>query len=228
VSGRKVLVERAHDFILGPWPPTPERQIETPFSGIMRKAGTSWKVGRERWTEHRLMKAWSRHRVDAMTDVENAAIAVVITTCAAADVGDWAELRTELWPDGTISEHLDFAAAAIGEPARLVAFLARDDDDRLLGFAEASLRSDYVNGCSTSPVAFLEGLYVRGSVRRKGIGRGLIAAIELWARERGCAELASDALIGNAVSHHVMKVWGFVETERVVFFRKDLDIPETQ
>jgi len=29
-----------------------------------------------------------------------------------------------------------------------------------IGFVEASLRSEYVNGTSTSPVAFLKGLYV--------------------------------------------------------------------
>ncbi|MBA2935739.1 GNAT family N-acetyltransferase [Sphingomonas sp. CGMCC 1.13654] len=149
---------------------------------------------------------------------------VVIETCSAAHVSAWAELRTELWPDGTAGEHLDFAIAAVGEPTRLAAFLARDDDGHLLGFAEASLRFDYVNGCSTSPVAFLEGLYVREAVRRRGVGRGLIAAVELWARERGCTELASDALIDNDASHRAHEGVGFAETERVVFFRKDLDI----
>jgi aminoglycoside 6'-N-acetyltransferase I len=153
---------------------------------------------------------------------------VTIETCSDAHVGAWAELRTELWPDGTADEHLRFAVAAVGEPTRFVAFLARDDGGHLLGFAEASLRFDYVNGCSTSPVAFVEGLYVREAVRRRGIGRGLIAAIELWARERGCTELASDALIDNGVSHHAHEGVGFVETERVVFFRKDLDIPTPQ
>ncbi|WP_454883456.1 relaxase/mobilization nuclease RlxS [Sphingomonas oryzagri] len=48
VSGRHALIERAHDFTLVPWRPTLERQIGKPVSGILREAGTSWTVGRER------------------------------------------------------------------------------------------------------------------------------------------------------------------------------------
>ena len=48
VSGRYVPIERAHDFTLVPWKPTLERQIGKPVSGIVREAGISWTVGRER------------------------------------------------------------------------------------------------------------------------------------------------------------------------------------
>jgi type IV secretory pathway VirD2 relaxase len=48
VSGRHVLIERAHDFTLVPWKRTLERQIGKPVSGIVREAGISWAVGRER------------------------------------------------------------------------------------------------------------------------------------------------------------------------------------
>jgi aminoglycoside 6'-N-acetyltransferase I len=85
-----------------------------------------------------------------------------------------------------------------------------------------------VNGCSSSPVAFLEGLYVREPARRHGVGRGLVAAVELWARERGCTQLAPDALLVNAVSQKAHRALGFAETERVVYSRKALDIPITQ
>lgn len=48
VSGRHVLIERAHDFTLVPWKPALERQIGKPVSGIVREAGINWAVGRER------------------------------------------------------------------------------------------------------------------------------------------------------------------------------------
>jgi len=48
VSGRHVLIERAHDFTLVPWKPTLERHIGKPVSGIVREAGINWAVGRER------------------------------------------------------------------------------------------------------------------------------------------------------------------------------------
>ena len=95
-------------------------------------------------------------------------------------------------------------------------------DERVTGFAEVSLRSDYVNGCETSPVAFLEGIYVRPEHRRRGIGRALVAAVEQWGRERGCSELGSDALLDNHMSHRFHGGAGFEETERVVYFRKPL------
>jgi aminoglycoside 6'-N-acetyltransferase I len=70
------------------------------------------------------------------------------------------------------------------------------------------------------PVAFLEGIYVRPTDRRKGVTRSLVDAIEAWGREHGCAELASDALLDNTQSHGFHAAAGFEETERVVFFRK--------
>lgn len=90
------------------------------------------------------------------------------------------------------------------------------------GFVEASLRTDYVNGTSSSPVAFLEGLYVMPEHRRQGLASALVAAVEAWADSLGCQEFASDAAIDDELSHAVHKALGFRETERVVFFRKAL------
>jgi aminoglycoside 6'-N-acetyltransferase I len=110
----------------------------------------------------------------------------------------------------------------LADAERFVAFLASDPSGEPAGFTEAALRSDYVNGCTTSPVVFLEGLYVVPGRRREGIARALIAAVETWARERGYEELASDALIDNVESHDLHRAVGFSETERVVYFRKNL------
>lgn len=117
-------------------------------------------------------------------------------------------------------------AASLGEPNRLVAFLARDDDRRVLGFVAALPRSDYVNGCSTPPVGFFEELYVRETAQRHGVARGLVTAVEQRAQERGCTELTSDALLENAISQKAHRQIGFREIERVVSFRKSPDVPE--
>ena len=47
-------------------------------------------------------------------------------------------------------------------------------DGSAIGFVEASQRGDYVNGTSTSPVAFLEGLYVEPSARRRALHARLL------------------------------------------------------
>ncbi|MGH8854579.1 MAG: GNAT family N-acetyltransferase, partial [Telluria sp.] len=50
----------------------------------------------------------------------------------------------------------------------------------------------------------------------------LVLAAEQWAREQGCTEMASDAMIDNTASHAMHLALGFEETERVVYFRKPL------
>jgi aminoglycoside 6'-N-acetyltransferase I len=108
------------------------------------------------------------------------------------------------------------------DDVRKTALLAIDDEGHAIGFAELALRGDYVNGTHGSPVGFLEAWYVAPEWRGCGVGRALIVAAEGWARTRGCAELASDALLDNTASHAAHAGCGFEETERVVYFRKVL------
>jgi aminoglycoside 6'-N-acetyltransferase I len=144
-----------------------------------------------------------------------------IETATQAALEDWLELRQALWP-GAETEHRAEAQAALTNPDG-IAFLARDDQGAVIGFAEATLRRDYVNGCNSSPAGFLEGIYVRETSRRNGVARALIKAVEDWARARGCSELASDAWLDDTNSHRMHAGVGFSETERVVYFRKALN-----
>ena|SRR5450755_1828631 len=132
----------------------------------------------------------------------------------------WLSLRSRLWPDGNESEHLRYMADALarGHFVRI----ASAPDGSAVGFVEASQRVDYVNGTSTSPVAFLEGLYVEPSARRRGIAQALVAEVERWAVAQGCSELASDSPLENVVAHATHRALGFEETERVVYFRRAL------
>ena len=107
-------------------------------------------------------------------------------------------------------------------PERYAQFVAYAGAGAAMGFIEAAARSDYVNGTSSSPVAFLEGIYVVPEARRRGVARALVSAVERWALGVGCREFASDASIENPLSHAVHRALGFQETERVVFFRKPL------
>ncbi|MBU2999893.1 GNAT family N-acetyltransferase [Roseovarius nubinhibens] len=95
-------------------------------------------------------------------------------------------------------------------------------DGNTRAFAEAALRHDYVNGCETSPVAYLEGIFVRPENRGSGIGRKLLKSVQSWAQEQRCSERASDADLANLASQAFHAALGFQETERVVYFRKRL------
>jgi len=132
----------------------------------------------------------------------------------------WLALRLALWPDVSEAEHLSemVEALARGHYVRL----AVTASGSAVGFVEASKRVDYVNGTRSSPVAFLEGLYVAPKSRREGIARALVETVVKWASTEGCLELASDSLLANTTAHAVHCALGFEETERVVYFRRGL------
>lgn len=144
---------------------------------------------------------------------------MVIRPCTRADIAEWAAMRAALWPD---EEGLGSELAAMLADPRLLNLVARDAEGAAIGFAEASIRRDYVNGCETSPVAFLEGIYVAPAHRKRGVARALVDRVAKWGRAQGCAEFASDALLDNAASHAFHAAIGFEETERVVYFRRAL------
>lgn len=140
----------------------------------------------------------------------------------AADFDAWVALRTQLWPEYPLEEHRRDAGDLLARGDGAVTFVAKSDG-LLIGFAEATLRVDFVNGSSTSPVTFLEGLYVVPERRRQGVGRALCRAVAGWGAQRGCTEFASDALLENEQGHAVHRALGFQETERVVYFLKPID-----
>ncbi|MBE7494544.1 MAG: GNAT family N-acetyltransferase [Verrucomicrobiaceae bacterium] len=140
---------------------------------------------------------------------------------AIADGDKWTALRSLLWPDASNSADVRhyFQRA---KPLDGITFVAESPEGMLCGFAELSIRREYVEGATTTPVAYLEGLFVLPSFRQKGIARQLIEASERWAREQGCLEFASDTVLSNEVSISVHVACGFTEVERAVAFIKTL------
>ena len=147
---------------------------------------------------------------------------ISITVTTTEDAADWAAMRQALWPKDNPGIHGADIAKLLATPGDTINFIARADHGRPAGFAEAGLRHDYVNGTESSPVAFLEGIYVAPAFRRTGVARQLVKAVEHWARQQGCNELASDTGITNIPSQKLHGALGFTETQRVVYFRKVL------
>ncbi|RKP45218.1 GNAT family N-acetyltransferase [Trinickia fusca] len=125
-----------------------------------------------------------------------------------------------LWPHTSVDDHAHETEQLLAAPHQYAMAIAISSKGEALGFAEAAIRHDYVNGCDTSPVLFLEGIYVVPSMRRQGIARALCTSIEQWGSSHACAEFASDTSIDNVDAQALHRALGFDETERVVFFRK--------
>lgn len=146
---------------------------------------------------------------------------VKVERAGAEHLPGWATLRAMLWPGDGEDEHRAEIAGLLADSDLNAAFVALDGDV-VVGFAEASVRRDHVNGADTSPVAFLEGIAVAPGRRREGIARALCAAVEKWSRDRGLVELGSDADWENEDGRALHAGLGFEERERVVFYRKRL------
>ena len=130
-----------------------------------------------------------------------------------------AQLASQMWdasPDELAPEFSELTQSA--EAACYLAF----DGDMPIGFAQCQLRHDYVEGCDTSPVGFLEGVYVQLEHHHKGIARQLVAACEDWARSVGCTEFGSDCEIDNTESLAFHLAIGFEEVNRTIWFHKKL------
>ena len=146
-----------------------------------------------------------------------------IERASSDDIDAWAKLRAALWSDQSMQEHSrDLRRLLDDDAADFRGFLAFRPDGEAVGFAEACLRRDYVNGCRSSPVLFLEGIHVEPAFRRGGIGRALLEAVRAFGKASGCTEFASDALLDNVDSHRFHAALGFEETQRVVYFRQPL------
>jgi aminoglycoside 6'-N-acetyltransferase I len=143
---------------------------------------------------------------------------ILIRPAVTADAAVWLAMRIALYDDDpSLKPEIDDYFA--GKSPMQAVYIA--DDGAPVGFVELGTRP-YAEGCATSPVAYVEGLYVVPEKRRLGIGRVLIAQAEDWARSKGLTELASDALIDNDTSIAMHKALGFVEVERIVCLRKSL------
>lgn len=144
----------------------------------------------------------------------------MIVRAGRADAAQAAALARLLWKDHSLEELTEEFSEAIESDGNAV-FLHREAG-KAVGFAQCSLRRDYVEGTASSPVGYLEGVFVREEYRRRGFARELLAACQDWARESGCAEFASDCELDNEDSRRFHLKMGFAEANRIICFAKKL------
>lgn len=90
----------------------------------------------------------------------------MIREATQADSLALAELAVKMWSDNTISglqsQFLDLICSD-----NAVCFI-KYVGNKEVGFAQCQLRNDYVEGTDTSPVGYLEGIFVEKEYRHNG------------------------------------------------------------
>ena len=139
---------------------------------------------------------------------------------SSADRAAWAHLRQQLFDDlDPAFNEADMEAFAKRSEQQV--FLAVGEHEEAVGFAEVALRN-LVDGCLSSPVGYLEAIYVTPDGRGSGLGRKLLDATIEWARAQGCTEFATDSDLKDTSAQRFHLAMGMKETYRIVQFRREI------
>ncbi len=140
------------------------------------------------------------------------------------DFKEWLEMGFALWPHyKKKGDELKTILESIIKSRKQTAFLCKNNDNKPIAFINISLRSDYVQGSKTSPVGYIEGIFVKPKYRNQGIAKELIKIAEKWTMKKGCKELGSDAELDNTDSQKFHKKLGFKEANKIVSFIKTIN-----
>ena len=129
-------------------------------------------------------------------------------------------LAVQMWTGHTSEALTDGFTAAIENENSTIYLLTVNEV--VVGFAQCGLRHDYVEGTSSSPVGYLEGIFVEEKYRKQGYAKQLLNCCEQWAKEKGCTEFASDCELDNEISQKFHTSLGFEEANRIICFKKKL------
>jgi len=103
-------------------------------------------------------------------------------------------------------------------------YFLEGENNQIAGFVELSSRN-IVDGCLSSPVAYLEGLYLKKEYRGMGLGRETMKTIKTWCKNKNFTELGMDTEITNIGAQKFFTATGFHETYKIVQFRTSIDYP---
>lgn len=144
----------------------------------------------------------------------------MITKATDKDILAAANLAIIMWDSHTLNELCSTFKAAVNNPK--AAIFIYTANDKAVGFAQCQLRTDYVEGTNSSPVGYLEGIFILPEHRKKGYAKELLLQCEQWAAEQGCKEFASDCELNNKSSYNFHINTGFDEANRIICFTKKI------
>lgn len=145
---------------------------------------------------------------------------MLIKRAAADDAFTVSSLAVKMWTDNSPEQLARELVQIISSDEAAVFIL--EINGEAAGFAQCQLRHDYVEGTESSPVGYLEGIYIEPEYRRTGYAKQLLVKCEDWAKSMGCTEFASDCEADNDESLLFHLKSGFSEANRIICFAKKL------
>ena len=139
---------------------------------------------------------------------------MIIRSASKSEFAAIVKMARTLWPDARPSELKKELSS------KKFTYYVAEDNKELAGFIALAVRRDYVEGSTTSPVGYVEGLYVDKKCRKKGVGRELVNAAEKWCLKNGLHELGSDVEFQNKVSQKFHSSVGFKKGDMIVPYIK--------
>lgn len=136
------------------------------------------------------------------------------------DVPQLVSLAIQMWKSHTVEDLTKIFCKHIRKGKNII-FLAISEE-HIVGFAQCGLRFDYVEGTDSSPVGYLEGIFVLEEYKKRGYAKELLGECQNWAKDQGCLEFASDCELDNEESLKFHLKMGFAEANRIICFTKSL------
>ncbi len=146
---------------------------------------------------------------------------MIIRAITHGDVERWLQMRRILWPDSAENTLQQEMTVIFDNAKNNQVYVCEVESHDIVAFIEINLRIR-VHGCISSPIAYIEGLYVEPNYRLQGIAKALTTEAENWARRNGCAELAVDVIFNNSMNQQIHQKLGYKEVEKIVIYCKTL------
>lgn len=144
----------------------------------------------------------------------------MIKSAVKSEAGILAELAIQMWNDNKVLD-LEKEFEELVQSDKAVCFI-KYVDNTAVGFAQCQIRTDYVEGTETSPVGYLEGIFIIEAYRHNGYAKELLKECEKWAKDKMCSEFASDCELDNIDSLRFHMAMGFEEANRIICFKKNI------
>lgn len=138
----------------------------------------------------------------------------MIEKVTADNLKEFNNLLSILWKGATLQDCL--------KDAQQTAQFMFKENNKYVGLITCSIKTDYVEGCKSNKVGYIEGIYVLPAYRRKKVATKLIEHFEKWAKEIGVTELASDCELSNEISKQFHEKNGYKVVKTLIHFKKEI------